>query len=191
MSVWILREDFDEAAKYNGHLMTPKNVLEDAWQDFTTFSGTMAEFHKDRKVRCPHRYVAPVADTSEHEALLYSAEEQRKYATAHSVEELASILEANGLKLGHVKKQPKADPAEMEGDNNPYSDGFLKTHTPAQREAKIHSLLATTPTLAQQLSAKAGKNLMGQKLVSAAERFATERDARVAAAADVRAGEKR
>jgi hypothetical protein len=189
MSIYNLREDFDEAAKHQGHLMSPR-ALEDAWDDFTTYNGTMIDFHKDRKVRCPHRYAVPVADTTK-EPALYSVEEQRKYAQAHGVEALTALLSANGLKGPGFVKPSLVRADEMTGANNPYDDRYLKTHTPAQREAKIHSLVTTSPTLANQLSAAAGKNVMGEKLIPAAERMAAERKAREDLATAARQGEKR
>lgn len=188
MSVFMLFDDFQAI----GLSMGMREVaMQDAWAQFAVYDGTARDFFKEKREDKPHWYAAPAADSVGHTAF-YSLAAQGAYAKEHGVDATRELLATEGLKLGQVKAPAKADPADaIKGAENPYSDAFKGT--PAERDARISSLLKSGGSrLVASLAKSAGKTVTNQPLQPVgAARFAAEREARIAAAANARAGEKR
>jgi hypothetical protein len=136
-------------------------AAEDAWMLFATYDGTARDFFKERKGDKPHWFnnFAPDADSVEH-AAFFSLKAQGEFVREHSLPELVELLKTEGLSPGKIKPPVKEDATT--GSNNPYSDEFKGT--PAQREARIQSLIKSHATLATQLARKARKTIDGLPL---------------------------
>jgi hypothetical protein len=162
-------EDFNSVGIQAGH---KQGALNDAWADFSgiggyaargPYDGPMVNFFKERKVTASFRYhdYAPAADNPEH-ACLFSLKAQGEHVREFGEAATRELLASQGLKLGMIKKVEKDDPDDSA--NNPYDDNFLKSHTPAQREDRIKSLIKSNATLATRLAKKGGKTVTGQPL---------------------------
>ncbi len=160
MSVFMLRDDFEAIGLAKG---MREVAFEDAWARFATFDGSAREFFEAMKEECPHYFSAPATDTVEHAAFC-SVEAQGAFVREHGEAALRDLLKTEGLTPGRVKKAAAVDPADkIKGENNPYSDSYRGT--PAEREARISSLIRQGGTrLASQLAKAAGKTITGQKL---------------------------
>jgi len=166
MSLWVDREDWEAFALLQGHLDLPR-ALEDGWDDFTRYSGSQIDFHKDRKVRCAFRYTAPKPDADETEIIFTNVDAQAK-AYAKNADETVALLATAGLKLGQVRAPAKVDPtAKVKGENNVYSDNWKGTEE-ARLEAIIRLIKSVkTPEDRRRvasLAASGGRSISGKKL---------------------------
>jgi hypothetical protein len=159
MAYWVLRDDFDAAARRHEHLDA---ALDDAWADFATFNGSMEQFFVARKKTHPHRYKVEAVDTTAAPEL-YNVDAQVRHARANGEDATRVLLASHGLKLGQVLK------AKSEGNNltestNPFSDRFKGTA--AEKSAAIGRLLTSKggSKLVRDLAAAGGKTIDGLPL---------------------------
>jgi hypothetical protein len=98
----------------------------------------------------PHWFSAPAVDTPD-EAVLYNVDAQVRYANAHSVAELTSLLAANGLTPGRVLPKPTKDNSGRKAaKDNPWSaEGWNLT-------TQSHVWKTLGETKAQEIAAAAG-----------------------------------
>jgi hypothetical protein len=162
MSIFMLRDDFVAIGLGMGFREV---AAEDAWLLYAEYEGTARDFFREHKEDRPHWFAAPAAASNSEHPVFYSVDEQVVYHREHGEAELRELLAKSGLKPGQVKPGAKEGTADIKGANNPYSDEFLKSHTPAERDARITSLIKSGGTaLAASIARAAGKNVMNQKL---------------------------
>lgn len=159
MSVYMQEDDF----RAIGLSMNVREVaLGDAWLAFASYDGSARDFFTGMKTEKAHWFNA-AADTSFNNPIYTSLSAQGQHAREFGAEATAHLLASAGLKLGQIRPPAKEDGDTVKGANNPYSDTFKGT--PAEREARIASLLKTGGTrLAASLAKAAGKTITGQKL---------------------------
>jgi hypothetical protein len=161
----ILEDDFRAIALQEG---VREVCLADAWARFADrqYNGSVREFVKEAKsstdpeILATHWFAAPVADSAD-SAALYSLAAQGELVKTHGAVFVTSLLAAEGLKLGQIKKAPKED---FSGTNNPYA---LPASDP-KRAAKIVALVSSgnpkTASLTARLALAAGMRIDGTPL---------------------------
>ena len=149
MALWMTEDDFRAIALQQG---VREVCLADAWLRFDGYSGSVREFLKEVKPEAEHWWAAPKADSAD-SAALYSIAAQGELVKTHGAAFVTSLLSAEGLKLGQIKKAPKED---FSGTNNPYA---LPASDP-KRAAKIIALVSSpnprTASLTASLARAAG-----------------------------------
>lgn len=155
MSIWMTEDDFRALALNDG---VREIALDDAWLNFRDYSGSVREFLAEMKPDRPHWWSSPAEDTLDN-AALYSIEDQGAYVKAHGVEAARSMLAAEGLKLGQIRKAEVKDHSK----DNPYAPAAAGQE--AAREDRIVRLVKSGgAALAASLAKSAGCDIAGRPL---------------------------
>lgn len=138
-----------------------KEALPDAWLAYEEAGNDkpVTEWIEAARKPSPHWFAAITDGT---ERALFGLAAQGEYVREHGEAAARKFLAGHGLKLGEIKRPPKDEPAKTKGTDNPWSDACKLS--PADREAKMASIIRQGTKFAASMAASAGKTITGGPL---------------------------